>query len=144
MMDAGCYCASLLRLVSGEEPRVTSAVAQLAPNSKVGGCLALLVLLVFGFFVAPSSCCWHTTKHAAHAIHGAWHGRRWWTGPCERGSAGLRCLGSAPRCTPRCSTTACCRRRSCASRASGKLSLEERRAQEICMGGWVHVAAAAL
>ena len=35
MMDAGCYCASLVRLLSGAEPRVTSAVATLREGSKV-------------------------------------------------------------------------------------------------------------
>lgn len=37
MMDAGCYCVSLLRLLSGAEPSVLSATPQLAPGSKVWG-----------------------------------------------------------------------------------------------------------
>ncbi len=35
MMDAGCYCVNMLRLVSGAEPRVVKASAELYPRSKV-------------------------------------------------------------------------------------------------------------
>ncbi|GFH26176.1 GFO_IDH_MocA domain-containing protein, partial [Haematococcus lacustris] len=35
MMDGGCYCISLLRLLTGAEPYVVSAEASLVPGSQV-------------------------------------------------------------------------------------------------------------
>lgn len=37
MMDAGSYCASMLRMLSGAQPQVTQAHATLRPGSKVNG-----------------------------------------------------------------------------------------------------------
>ncbi len=44
-MDAGCYAVSLLRLLSGEQPRVVSAEAELARGSKVSRGIPFVALL---------------------------------------------------------------------------------------------------